>query len=397
MSEKKRHLWLLVVYVTLIGAMNSLVLSYFPLYFQWKGLSLTQIGSLLALGTFFGLLGQPFWGFLSDTFKTVKKILLVILIGSLVGVMLIAPTTHIFWLFCAAAFFYFFYNTFFPLSENLTKRYADQVGANFGVIRSFPAFGFAIVTLISGFIFKQLGISYLSLLLLILGGITLLFGFLIEDVQSGTKKIDFKQVGQFLKNPTLILFFFVVSFISIPHRINDAFISLHLQDIGGDEVLVGWLWFMAVLSEAFTFLTSKYWFQSTRQPIIYVIIAGALYLVRWLLIGWVTNPYVLIFIQLFHGVCYGVFFMGCIEYLFRLLLKELQATGHMVFVLVVFGLTGILGQMVGGYLFDELGGSTLYQLMAGWTVLGLIGVGLFHMQGKAKEKEASTWKNDISG
>ena len=382
--NRKPLFWNLKGFLFLVGAMNTFVVSYFPLYFKHVGLTTSEIGMFLALGTFVGLFGQPFWGLLSDKYKTVKKIVNVVIFGSVLGLVWIFQLSHIGWIFVAGSFFYLFYNALFPLSENLTKRLADQNGVSFGSIRSWAAVGFALISLLSGFLFAKIGIQYLAFPMIFLGVITFLLSLRLTDAKTGTKKMDFKQMGGFFKNPTLLLFFFLVSFISLTHRMNDSFISLYLFDIGGDETLVGWLWFMAVASEAIMFFTATLWFRP-QKPIHYIILAGFLYMGRWIVIGFISNPLHLVMVQVLHGVCYAIFFMGAIEYLYKRLPIEMQATGHMVFMLIVFGITGIIGSLAGGFIFDAYGGATLYFIMAAFTFIGIAGLVYFNVK-----KESAT-------
>lgn len=48
-------------------------------------------------------------------------------------------------------------------------------------------------------------------------------------------------------------------------------------------------------------------------------------------------------------------FLGALEYLYKVIPEELQATGHMVFVGISFGITGIIGSSVGGIIFENFG------------------------------------------
>jgi len=377
--NQKPLFWNLKGFLFLVGSMNTFVISYLPLYFKNLGLTTSEIGMFLALGTFAGLIGQPFWGLISDKYKTVKKIVIVVVLGSILGLVWIFQLTHIGWIFVAGSFFFLFYNAIFPLSENLTKRLADQNGVSFGSIRSWAAIGFALISLISGFLFAKIGIQYLAYPMIFIGIMLFLLSLRLKDAKTGTEKMDFKKMGAFFKNPTLLLFFFVVSFITLTHRMNDSFISLYLFDIGGDETLVGWLWFIGVSSEAIMFLTATLWFRP-QKPIHYIILAGFLYMGRWIVIGFISNPFLLLIVQSLHGVCYVILFMGAIEYLYKRLPVEMQATGHMAFMIIVFGVTGIIGNFAGGFVFDTYGGSTLYFLMAASTFIGIAGLVYFNVK-----------------
>src|SRR5699024_40323 len=66
-------------------ARNTIILSYLPLYLEYKGLNGTEIGWVLAVGPLAAIVAQPFWGYMSDKYKTVKYILLICIIGLLLS------------------------------------------------------------------------------------------------------------------------------------------------------------------------------------------------------------------------------------------------------------------------------------------------------------------------
>ncbi|MCR2823014.1 MFS transporter [Lederbergia panacisoli] len=382
---RKNPLLSLKMFLFFGAAISSLVVSFLPLYFQNNGLSKSAIGMFFALGTAVGLFAQPVWGFMSDKFKTVKKIINIVLIGILIGIFLIFKLSSLVWLYAAGALFFFFFTALNPLSDNLAKRVADEYKVSFGSIRSWSSFGFAILSLASGFYFNKMGVESLALPMMTVAGITFLLSMTLTDAKSGAKKVNLKEVGQFFKNRTLLIFFLLCFFIFLTHRVNDSFISLYLFEIGGNEMLVGWLWFIGVLSEAILFITSAIWFRS-ESPIKYMIIAGFLFTIRWIMIGFITDPTVLLSIQLLHGICFAIMYMGAIEYLYRALPVEMQATGHMVFMGIAFSITNIIGSSIGGIIFDAFSGSTLYFLMAGSSFIGTVGFILFSIKEKSSRK-----------
>ncbi|MCJ8007559.1 MFS transporter [Lederbergia wuyishanensis] len=385
---RKNPLLSLKMFLFFGAAISSLVVSFLPLYFQNNGLTKSAIGMFFALGTLVGLIAQPVWGFMSDKYKTVKKIIVVVLIGILMGIFLIFQLSSLAMLYVAGALFFFFFTALNPLSDNLAKRIADEQKVTFGSIRSWSSFGFAIISLASGFYFNKMGVSSLSIPMMIVAGMTLILSFTLKDANSGTKKVNLKEVGSFFKDKTLLTFFLLSFFIFLTHRINDSFISLYLFEIGGNEMLVGWLWFIGVLSEAILFITSFIWFRS-KNPIIYIIIAGFLFTIRWTMVGFIKDPSILLSIQVMHGLCFAILYMGAIEYLYKALPVEMQATGHMVYMGIVFSITNIIGSSVGGIIFDTFSGSTLYFTMAVCSFIGTVGFILFSMKEKPLRKIAA--------
>ena len=94
----------------------------------------------------------------------------------------------------------------------------------------------------------------------------------------------------------------------------------------------------------------------------------------------------LLSIQVLHGICFGILFLGALEYLYKIVPREMQATGHMVFMGVTFMITGIIGSSVGGFIFDAFGGPALYFTLAASAFIGMIGFIFFYFSEKKKQQ-----------
>ncbi len=66
---------------------NTIIVSFLPLYLQFRGLSGTEIGWVMAIGPLVAIFSQPFWGYTSDKYRTVKKILMLCLIGLIISIL----------------------------------------------------------------------------------------------------------------------------------------------------------------------------------------------------------------------------------------------------------------------------------------------------------------------
>ncbi len=77
----KQSIFSLKAFLYFFNSTVTLIISFLPIYFSDKGLTTAQIGMLLSIGPFAALLVQPLSGYLSDKFKTVKKVLIACLIG----------------------------------------------------------------------------------------------------------------------------------------------------------------------------------------------------------------------------------------------------------------------------------------------------------------------------
>src|SRR5699024_3943814 len=66
-------------------AMNTIMIRFLPLYLQYKGLNGTEIGWVLSVGPLASIFSQPFWGYMSDKYKTIKNTLLILIFGLLIS------------------------------------------------------------------------------------------------------------------------------------------------------------------------------------------------------------------------------------------------------------------------------------------------------------------------
>ena len=100
----------------------TVIMSFLPIYFQERELSGTQIGWLMAVGPFTALFAQPFWGYMSDKYKTVKKILIICLIGVIFSsILLFQMNSFVSFLFLCGIFFSFF-GPIGALGDSLTQK-----------------------------------------------------------------------------------------------------------------------------------------------------------------------------------------------------------------------------------------------------------------------------------
>src|SRR5690625_2776961 len=265
-------------------ATNTIVLSFLPLYLAYKGLNGTEIGWVLAIGPFASIISQPFWGYLSDKYKTIKRFLIISIIGMLIGSIIFFQVNHIIAILVFGAIFYFFSSPVGALSDSLAQRRAQELRISFGSIRTWGSIGFGFSTLIIGEILNNTGVEYMVWSYVILGSILLIVAFKISDVKVDSTPIQFHDINKLVKNKPFILFLLIMMLITITHRANDSFIGLYISSFGGTERLVGIAWFVGVISEAIVFALAGYWFRK-YNPLTFIIISSFIFAVRWILYG----------------------------------------------------------------------------------------------------------------
>src|SRR5690625_5140796 len=164
----------------LFFATNTIILTFLPLYLQYKGLSGTEIGWVLAIGPFASIISQPFWGYLSDKYKTVKRMLILSVIGMIIASLIFFQMNALIAILIFGAIFYFFASPVGALSDSLAQRRAQELRISFGSIRTWGSIGFGFSTLIIGEILNNTGVEYMVWPYVILGSILLIVAFKIS-------------------------------------------------------------------------------------------------------------------------------------------------------------------------------------------------------------------------
>lgn len=352
-------------------AANTIIISFLPLYLKFKGLSGTEIGWVLAIGPFASIISQPFWGYLSDKYKTIKRMLIISIIGMLLMSFIFFQMDTLTTILLFGAFFYFFSSPVGALSDSLAQRRALDSNISFGSIRMWGSIGFAFSSLVVGEFLARVGIQFIVWPYLIFGSILLMIGFKVTDVKTDATPIKVKDMLSIVKNVPFIVFLIIIMFITIAHRANDSFISIFVLEIGGTEGLAGTAWFVALLSEAFVFATAGYWFRKFH-PITFTIFAGVVYSIRWFIYGNTTNPYAVVPLQLLHGISFAVFYVAALDYVSRIIPSLLHSSGHLIFYSVMFGVSGIIGSLSGGFIMEHFGLHLFYTMMTAMSMLGVI-------------------------
>lgn len=375
---KKDALLPLKLFLFSYYATNTIIISYLPLYLKHKDLTSTEVGWVLAIGPLATILAQPFWGYLSDKYQTVKKILVICISGMLIASIIFFQMNALIAILLSAGVFYFFSTSIGALGDSLAQRRAFELKVSFGTIKTWGSVGFAISSLIIGAVLAKVGVQYMIIPYLIFGVFALVFAFKLKDVVVNTEPVQLSDVKQMFKNKPYVFFLIFIIFICVSHRANDSFVGLYIVELGGSESLVGLAWFVGVISEAIIFAFAGFWFRK-YHPIVFVIIAAALYSVRWILVSSISSPYMVIALQSMHGLTFGVFYLASFDYIARMVPSSLQSTGHLIFFSVFFGVSGIIGSLMGGSLIGTYGGTTLYQVISVFAFIGMILLMLYHV------------------
>ncbi|WP_091069712.1 MFS transporter [Paenibacillus sp. NFR01] len=367
-------------------AVQAVIAPFLPLYFADKGYTSSQIGLLMMIGPFAASLVQPFWGYISDRFRTVKLLIGLLWIMTVVsGFALFHAHTYALTLVFVLSL-YFFFQPSTPLLDSISSRSAARRGASYGSLRLFGSIGYTAISLSAGFLLARMGgISHLSTLFMAAWIVPLILLFFLRDEPSEGEGINLKAFKELILNKSFLWFLLLVFILSVPHRMNDVMLGLYMKDLGASDAMVGWAWALAAAAEIPAFaLLGKYLHKVHEFALIGLV--AFIYTLRWLMYYVSDDPWVLLLLQAGACITFAVFWLTCMHYVARTLPPQLIATGISLLSMVYLGLAGVSGGIIGGRLSDAFGGASMYlfavivSFIAGFLFLGT------HMKRRRQER-----------
>lgn len=360
----------------------AVITSFFPLYFQSKGFSTLQIGLLYSVGPMIGIFSNLVWGVASDKVRSVKKILNVIFIGQLLMAAWTFHTDTFGLLMVLMAAFFFFQSPTTSLTDSLILLTVSRNGKSYASFRVWGSIGFAFAALVFGQLLKSYGAGLTVALCLGTIACSLLLSFLLTDTRdANVKKPDFSGLLPIVGSRSFLAFLLTVLTVSIAHRMNDGFLALFLQRLGGDQSVVGWSWMMSALSEIpVFFLLSKYGHKLKELPLLALCCLA--YAIRFLLMSLVDNPMWVIAIQMMHSITFGIFLFTTIRYIQSVVPDHFRASGQAVFAITWSGLAGLLSGTIGGWVFNSWSPHAMYAVGSVLSFVSMLGFLVLYAKAK---------------
>ncbi|WP_062105270.1 MFS transporter [Bacillus niameyensis] len=351
----------------------SIINAFLPLLFRYKGMSPAEIGVVLAVGPIVAIFSQPLWGVISDKKRTIKKVIVLLLITTFIVSFGVFFSPSMSFLIVFMMIFHFFMSPIQPLLDSLSTKFAKDNGVSYGSIRVWGSIGFATASLILGIIIGKVGIQYLWIIYSLIIFCVLLISLKLTDSEANRKPLTLKGFQKAFSNSRLLGVLIAVLFIAIPHRMNDGLLGIYLQSLGASEGKIGLAWTFSALSEA-PVVAIMYVLMRKIPLLALISMAGCFYTLRWFLYSILTDPLMIIMSQAMHSVTFAIFMVATLQYIAQIIPEEMLATGQTAYYATFSGLASIIGSSLGGYFMQYYGGNFIYKMGA---VSALVGTSIF--------------------
>ncbi|WP_227872298.1 MFS transporter [Paenibacillus albus] len=367
-SSPKREVLMLRIFLYLVYTTQAVVATYLPLYFLDKGFSASQIGVIYSCGPFISIFANLIFGTASDKFRTIQKIMTLLMLGQLVMISMLFMT-NTFAVICVIMLaYYFFQMPVNPLSDSLILLSSRYTGTPFALIRVFGSLGFALSAFLGGQLLKSVGSPATIPLAMSTIALTLLISLTLKDYQGSKRKVDFSGFLNLLRKPDILIYFAIIFILSVAHRMNEGFLGVTLREMGASDSLIGLAWMTSAISEIpILYLLGKYGHKFKELPLL--AIAGVMYALRFFLISEMPSPIWIIPIQAMHSVTFGIFMVTALRYLTTIIPDEFRSSGQAVYAIVWSGFAGVVSGTVGGVIYQHYGSSTFFLTATGLSLV----------------------------
>ena len=184
-----------------------------------------------------------------------------------------------------------------------------------------------------------------------------------EDVPKNVKLAGIELAKLALKTclkPYNFVFLFSNFLQGTSHAIMYNFLFLHMKDyMNSKDSILGWTIVAANIGEILLFPFSKVIirrFGKMNCFLFSMLVNG----IRFILLGFCTNPWLVLPIQLLHSFAFALFFSAMIELLSGISPQEIFCTMFGINSSLFFSVATVLGTLLGGWMYENYNGNTLF-------------------------------------
>ena len=352
-------------YFAHIGFFNP----YLPLWLKELGFSILAISLLTSVQAATRLFAPYGWGALSDHTGERVKLLrygaTVALISSC-GLWLDFDSRFgIWWLTAVLLVMFTHTSSMMPMSEAAMAHLISQGGAfdarRYGRVRLWGSLGFLVTVFAAGAWFEYFGMghfpawTFLSLLAVTVSV------WCLPDLKEAVSPHEEKLPVLPVLRQRPVLWFFAAAFFHVLAHIGIyVFFSLYLDSIGYSKAMIGILWAVSVVVEIVWFYTQGRWLPRFSLTGWLVICAAAMTLRMGLTATGAGVLAVLVFAQMLHALTFATHHTVCIALLSHHFPGRLRGRGQALYVVLAYGLPGVLGGLSGGVLSSAFGLGSVY-------------------------------------
>jgi PPP family 3-phenylpropionic acid transporter len=380
---------------------------FLPLFFKRQGLSDAQVGFLAAMSPFLMVFSPPLWGAAADRTGNAKAVVLLLLAaqGILFPTLLLSRDFHA--LVLINLVFSFFSVALIPMSDALTFRHLGPRASKYGTIRLWGTLGFVFPLVTMGFLLDLFGglpstalragragtgdgnggsLFPLFVAFSVGSAVALLAALRLPDPGGGQKApprepadraepssldsqpeaashIRRKSALHLLAHKEVLVFLAAAFVARLAAQPGFVFFSIYLDELGIADSMKGYLWALGAICEVPIMMAAP---RLLERPGLKWLLALAIGLgaARFFALSFRLSLPALLVVQPVLAVTFAGFHIPMLTFVNRIAPPSMQASAQTLFSGLIYGLSGVVGSPLGGWLSETAGIFVLYRALA---------------------------------
>jgi len=334
------------VYFAILGVL----LPFWPLYLSDLGLSVAQIGTLMAVLMLTRIVSPFIWGKLGDSLDNRMR---VIQWGSGAAALCFIGVfwdQSFGWLVLVVAGYSFFWNAILPQFEVVTLDYLGDAHHHYSRVRAWGSVGFIGAAVGLGWYFNFASITHVPFILAACFISLTVLSWTIPGLVTHRADKAVKPSISVLLNSSFVSFLVACLLIQLAHAPYYTYFSLYVEQAGYSKGATGFYWALGAISEMILFMFMHRLLPRIGTFRLFVVaLVGSL--VRWILLDiWVASPAALFFIQVLHAGTFGAFHAASIDFLRKHVPIGLSGQGQALYSMISYGVGGAVGSFLSAWI-----------------------------------------------
>lgn len=371
------------IYYFLISIVGGIFSTAMPLYYQDLSFTSYQIGILIALPSM-AMLFQPLWGVIVDKYNKARElgIIGIILSGLILSLLVFAQ--NFYQVLIIVGLYSFIKAPVWSSIDNIIITYCMNNNINYGPLRVFAsiAWGTSLILFLpfnlllgfkSYFIFNLLISIYVAYVILKLPKTIKLEHneHDLGETASFTDGLKFLFKDKTFRYIVLFTLFFSTLFVT-----NLNYQALYFQELGQSQLFISVVMFISIMPELVLLpyvekISNKY------NPIKMLMVVSIAYIVKYISFGTFTFIPLLVIVAALHGIAMS-FYIPIFIKLIKSSVPNNVSTTAITFNGFVSAIAGITTSLLAGYISGIYGTTSVFYLVAGFQICGLIILYLFN-------------------
>ena len=355
----------IVLYAALYAAFG-VISPFLPHFFQQRGLTSAEIGTVMALATAVRLVAGPLAGRLADQRQAWRGLLFVCAIGASLAAMLYRPA-HGFWaifivsLVQAAAL-----APLAPLADAMavSASYDRRQPFEYGWVRGAGSGAFIAGLIAAGYAAGWMGIGVIVWCNALLLGVAAIAALPLPNIATteGPSRSESQIDGmwQLLAIPAFRRLLLVAALILGSHALHDTFAVINWRAAGVSSGIASLLWSESVASEVLVFFVFGPWLLNRLGPSRAAALAAAAGVLRWTVMGFTTEVVGLALVEPLHGFTFALLHLVGMHLIGTTVPLRLTATAQAIYGTVAVGAATAFLTFAAGWLYEWWGGAAFW-------------------------------------